>query len=430
MSRERLPLVLAASVVALLFAACNSGGDATSVPATAEPDTTNPATSSPVAGETSSPGAGATETPSGGSSETSPAAPGSTEPRAVAAAPALGGRVFDQPVELGAYPGGRIFVAEQDGGVFLFNRDGSNEQVLIGLGHTVSRDGGEEGLLSVALDPAFDSNGHLWAYYTAASPRRSVLARYTVSTDAVDFSTELIVLELDQPFENHNGGAIRFGPDGMLYLGFGDGGFGDDPDGNGQDRSTLLGSIIRIDVREASTAQPYAIPSDNPFVDEAGVRPEIWAYGLRNPWRMAFDPETGALWVGDVGEDQVEEIAVVGRGENHGWDIVEGDICHEPATGCDVNGLTAPVLTYSRDDGRCSVIGGVPYQGGGVPEVSGSYLYADFCSGQIWALPLDGSSPAVVVAENLGFISSFGVDIDGEVYVIRFGDTIVQLVSP
>jgi glucose/arabinose dehydrogenase len=348
----------------------------------------------------------------------------------VEAIDALAGREFSRPIELDSYPGDRVFVAEQDGLVLLFNHDGSGEQVLLDIQGRVSRAGWEEGLLSVALDPGFAGNGHLWAYYSAANPQRSVIARFTVTGDVANPASELVVLAIEQPFANHNGGALRFGFDGMLYLGLGDGGSGNDPLGSGQDRSTLLGSIIRLDVRNASVATPYVVPADNPFVGEAGVRPEIWAYGMRNPWRMAFDPVTGALWVGDVGQGAMEEISVIRRGANYGWDIVEGTICHEPASGCDTEGLTFPVAVYDHSGGRCSITGGMVYRGSAVPEIAASYIYGDHCSGEVWALPVDGSSEPVLVASDLGDIIAFGVDGAGEVYVMRFGQSIVKLVSP
>ena len=346
-------------------------------------------------------------------------------PSPVGTSNALGGRVFDRPIEFGPHNGG-VFVAEQDGTVHRFALNGGSETTMLDIRDRVSRASNEEGLLSVA----FDVSGNLWAYYSAASPRRSVLSRFSVAGNVADPSSELVVLELDQPFSNHNGGAIRFGPDGMLYLGFGDGGSGNDPLEAGQDLGTLLGKIIRIDVSNASVAQRYQVPPDNPFVNVPGAQPEIWALGFRNPWRMAFDPQTGALWVGDVGQSSAEEITVVARGENHGWDIVEGELCHEPASNCDRSGLTAPRATYGHSNGRCSVSGGVVYRGGQVPELANSYVYGDFCSGEVWAVPADGSQGPVVVATSLGNVSSFGTDASGEVYVLRFGQPIVKLRSP
>ncbi len=337
---------------------------------------------------------------------------------------ALGARVFDRPIEFGAH-GDRVFVADQSGIVWLFNADGSAQSTLLDIRDRVVY-GGEQGLLSVA----FDASGNLWAYYSAGGPRRTVLSRFSVVGGVANAASELVVLEVDQPYSNHNGGSVRFGFDGMLYLGFGDGGSGDDPLGAGQDMMTLLGKVIRIDVSGASAAQPYVVPSDNPFVELDGALPEIWALGLRNPWRMAFDPETGALWVGDVGQGQVEEISVVSGGRNYGWEIMEGDICHEPSNGCDTAGLTFPRATYNHTNGRCSVTGGVVYRGSLVPELAGAYVFGDYCSGEVWAMPADGSALPIVVASGLGNISSFGYDADGEVYVLRFGQAIVRLRSP
>ena len=451
MSRVRLPLLLAVSVVALLLAAC-TGGDEDSTPfptATVPPatsgtvETPQPTPEPTDVAETPTPAATATIEATAEPTATPPPpaptppppaatptpAPTAIAPQPIAFVEALGGRQFDRPIELDTYPGDRLFVAEQRGQVFLFNRDGSGEQLLLDIQNRVNA-GGEEGLLSVALDPAFAANGHLWTYYSAANPRRSVLSRFTVNGDVANPASELVIFELDQPFANHNGGAVRFGFDGMLYLSLGDGGAANDQLEVGQDLSSLLGSIIRIDVRSASAATPYAVPADNPFVSEAGAQPEIWAYGLRNPWRMDFDPVSGALWAGDVGQGAREEISVIRRGENYGWDIVEGNICHEPANGCDTTGLTFPVAVYGHTGGRCSVTGGVVYRGSAVPEIAVNYLYGDFCSGELWAMPADGSSEPVIVASGLGSVASFGVDATGEVYVLRFGQSIVRLVSP
>ena len=337
---------------------------------------------------------------------------------------ALGGVGFDAPIEFGAY-GGRLFVADQTGVVWLFDSDGSGQSTLLDIRDRVVY-GGEQGLLSVA----FDSSGDLWAYYSAGGPRRTVLSRFSVAGGVASAASELVVLEVEQPYSNHNGGAVRFGADGMLYLGFGDGGSGGDPQGNGQNVMTLLGKVIRIDVSGASAVQPYVVPSDNPFVDVDGALPEIWALGLRNPWRMAFDSGTGALWVGDVGQNAVEEISVVSRGGNYGWNTMEGNACYSPSSGCSSSGLSLPWATYSHTNGRCSVTGGVVYRGSAVPELAGAYVFGDYCSGEVWAMPADGSAAPVVVANGLGNISSFGMDAAGEVYLVRFGSPIMRLVSP
>ena len=351
--------------------------------------------------------------------------------------PALGGARFDRPVEVGAYPSGRFFVAEQGGLVHLLRTDGTDRRVLLDLREHIDVERGE-GLLSVALDPDFERNGYLWAYYFAAGePPRSVLGRFEVTGDTADAASGLEVLVLPQPGFNQNGGAIRFGPDGMLYLSLGDGSASTDPFDNGQDLGTLLGAVIRIDVRDSSPAQPYAIPPDNPFVGVEGAHEEIWAYGLRNPWRMAFDPEDGTLWAGDVGFIDNEEVNRVGRGANHGWNVLEGFGCLTPGAECDAEGMTPPVLVYGHDAGRCSVTGGVVYRGDAIPALRGVYLFGDFCSGEVFALrpPADDVEPPgertepVVLVGGAGSLVSFGLDEAGEVLVVDHGGAIWRLAA-
>lgn len=341
----------------------------------------------------------------------------------IAFEPAFDGQVFDQPVELVAYPGDRFLLAQRGGDVLLL--DGGTERGFLDL--AVRTGGSEEGLLSVALDPEFASNGHVWVYYLPADgERRTRLSRFTVSEDAAAPSSELVVLEVSQPYSNHNGGAVRFGGDGMLYLGLGDGGDGGDPHGNGQDRETLLGSVIRIDVSQATAAQPYAIPSDNPYVSSGG-RGEIWAYGFRNPWRMAFDAERDRLWVADVGQSAVEEIDIVTRGGNYGWNRMEGDRCYQ--SGCSADGTVLPVATYGRDGG-CSVTGGVVAGEGAPAEVRDAYLFADYCSGRVWAMDAAGDAEPVEVGAVQGNPTSFALGGDGAVYLVQFGGPVLRLVSP
>jgi glucose/arabinose dehydrogenase len=355
-----------------------------------------------------------------------PPAIGPVQPRRVGLMPALGGRGFSRPIELGAYPGGRLFVAEQAGLVRVMNKSGGGEFTLLDLRGRVSRAGNEEGLLSVTLDPGFPNRPYVYAYYSVAGDQRSRLSRFTVAGEVALVSSELVVLETAQPFRNHNGGAVRFGPDGMLYLGLGDGGSGGDPQGHGQDLSTLLGSIIRIDVRSASVLRPYLIPSDNPFVNTVGARGEIWAYGLRNPWRMAFDEGTGTLWVGDVGQSTIEEVDTVRRGGNYGWNRLEGNRCFQPSSGCDRSGTVGPVATYDHSQG-CSISGGVVPRGGPVAAVEGAFLYGDFCSGRLWAVSAIDPGTPVVVAESSGVVS-FGLDDAGVVYVLGFDGPIMRVV--
>ena len=360
------------------------------------------------------------------------AVPPGGEPRAIALR-SLGGKTWSQPTEMGAYP-----QSAGDGTTFVLEQAGTVWAVLNGTATTILdlRDrvalSSEEGLLSMALDPGFATNRHVWVYYSAASPRRSVLARFTRNANELTINRDsaLVVLEVPQPFSNHNGGAIRFGPDGMLYLGLGDGGSGGDPNGNGQNLGTLLGKIIRIDVRAASAAQPYLVPGDNPFIGTAGARGEIYAYGFRNPWRMAFDPASGALWAGDVGQGAAEEIDLVQRGGNYGWNITEGDRCYRPSSGCSRTGLTAPVAAYDHSNGRCSVTGGFVYRGTLVPEIAGAYVYADYCSGEVWAIRADAPGTPVTIATGAKQITSFGIDANGELYVLSQGQPIRQIVRP
>ncbi|MEX2372285.1 MAG: PQQ-dependent sugar dehydrogenase, partial [Dehalococcoidia bacterium] len=309
---------------------------------------------------------------------------GPREPASVRLVPALGGAVFDWPVEIGAYPDGRLFVAEQGGRAWLVTADGDRAP-LLDLRARVDAERGE-GLLSLALDPGFEENGRLWAFYFASGdPPRAVLARFEVRDGAADLDSELVVLEVEQPGFNQNGAAVRFGTDGMLYLSLGDGSASADPFDQGQDPSTLLATVLRIDVRASTEAEPYRVPDDNPFLGEPGVRPEIYAYGFRNPFRMDIDAATGEIWLGDVGISAAEEVNRVEAGGNYGWSVVEGERCLD-RTECDQSAFVAPVLTYGHEEGRCAVIGGVVYRGDAIAGLAGRYLYADLCSGEVWAL--------------------------------------------
>jgi glucose/arabinose dehydrogenase len=346
--------------------------------------------------------------------------------RSLTLTPAFGGRRFGRPVEIGPYPGGRLFLAEQEGLVSLLATDGTTSGALLDIRPQVSRAGNEEGLLSVALDPGFPGRPYVYAYYSVAGgQRRTRLARFEVASDVAAPASEKIILEQAQPFENHNGGAIRFGPDGMLYLGLGDGGSGGDPFGNGQNLGTWLGKMLRIDVRVADVSTRYTVPADNPFIGTPGALPEIWAFGFRNPWRMAFDAGTGALWAGDVGQDTVEEIDVVRRGANYGWNRFEGDSCYRAP--CPSAGMVAPVATYRHSEG-CSVSGGVVYRGRAVPSLVGWYLYADFCSGRVWGVNVDGGAAVQLLGSQSGrAIASWGTDAAGEVYALVHGGAVLRV---
>jgi glucose/arabinose dehydrogenase len=330
---------------------------------------------------------------------------------------------------------GLIFITEQRGVIRAFSANNPQQaDIFLDITDRVNKGGNEEGLLGLAFDPDYQENGYFYVYYSAADPRRSVLSRFGLdeeNTDVADPQSEVIIMEVEQPYANHNAGQLAFGPDGYLYIGLGDGGSGGDPQGNGQNLGTVLGSILRIDVSILSIAGDYAIPADNPFVGTLGVRPEIWAFGLRNPWRFSFDLETGLLWAGDVGQDSWEEIDIIAIGANYGWNTMEGLHCYSPAAGCDQSGLTLPIVEYDHSQGRCSVTGGYVYRGDQIPSLQGYYIYGDYCSGDIWALAYDGSA----VTENMLLtdsglsITSFGVDLVGNLYILDRGGGIYTLVE-
>ena len=326
----------------------------------------------------------------------------------------------------------RILVTDQEGVIWLFEEEHlAAEHVFVpeplDIRDRVSSRGWEEGLLGLALSPT--NHRHLYLYYSAANPRRSVVSRLNYNR-AVAPDSELVILEVEQPYANHNGGQIAFGPDGYLYIGLGDGGSAGDPQRNGQDTSTLLGAILRLDVSEATAAQPYAIPPDNPFAGSGG-RPEIWAYGLRNPWRFSFDRETGELWAGDVGQNRWEEIDIVERGGNYGWNAMEGNHCFRPQSGCESEGFIPPVWEYPLEDDACSVIGGYVYRGAAISWLAGVYVYGDFCTGQVFGLRYaDGEVVEHKLLADTGLrIASFGQDNDGELYVLSQSEGIFRLVK-
>ncbi len=338
---------------------------------------------------------------------------------------------FTRPVDF-QIPGdgsGRIFVLEQAGIIKVFDNrsDTGSADTFLDITDRVRDQGNEEGLLGLAFHPEFATNGYFFVDYTASDPRRTVVARYDVdpgNSDRALSESETVILEVAQPYGNHNGGQIVFGPDGYLYVTLGDGGSGGDPQDNGEDPSTLLGSILRIDVDGGS---PYAIPPDNPFVgNDAGYREEIYAYGLRNPWRISFDPPTGQLWAADVGQNLYEEVHIIEAGENYGWDVMEGLHCYEPDTGCDREGLILPVWEYSHDLG-ISITGGFVYRGDLAPSLAGRYVFADYGTGRIWALAWDGADAEVeeIMNTNLA-ISSFGVDGQQELYALAFNGRIYR----
>ena len=348
--------------------------------------------------------------------------------------PILGGYQFEQPIEMLQLSDGSLLVAEQRGSITRFVEDNGEvkQSGILDLTESINFRG-EQGLLSMTLDPRFANNPYLYVYYSPRDAQVTRLSRVRIVQGAALPASELVIIEVPQPYSNHNGGTIRFGPDGMLYLGLGDGGAANDPQGHGQNRETLLGTIIRLDVSNIDTATPYRIPTDNPFLGVAGVRPEIWAYGLRNPWRMAFDPVTDLLWAADVGQDRVEEVIIVRAGENHGWNVFEGDQCFRSDDDCAaLTDAVAPVGTYGHDEG-CSITGGMVYRGNALPHLEGVYIFGDYCSGTIWGLWPDDAAQTgwarEVLLESDSLIASFAVDNEGEIYVLAFGGPILKLVA-
>ena len=313
---------------------------------------------------------------------------------------------------------GRLFVVQQNGVIRILKSGSLLATPFLDI-RSKTAAGSERGLLGLAFPPDFAQKQRFYVDYTDLNGN-TVIAQYrvTANRDVADAATEIILLRITQPFANHNGGQVRFGPDGYLYIAMGDGGSGGDPMGNGQSLGTLLGKLLRIDV-ESAPGQ-VLIPPSNPFVNTAGARGEIWAYGLRNPWRFSFDRSTGDLWIGDVGQETYEEIdlqAASSRGgENYGWNRTEGLHCY--TAGCSTTGLTPPVFEYTHTSGACSITGGFRYRGVLSPGLRGTYVYADYCNGRIWGLEWNGSAWSNRLLLASGFpITTFGEDEAGEIYV-------------
>ncbi len=317
---------------------------------------------------------------------------------------------------------GDLFVLEQPGRIRVLSEEGLAERPLLDLTERVESGGNEQGLLGLAFHPEFAANGRFFVNYTREPDGATVIAEFQATGDGpVAADAERVLLTVEQPYRNHNGGMIAFGPDGLLYIGMGDGGSGGDPQNFAQDPDALLGKMLRIDV---DGGEPYGIPADNPFA-EGGGRPEIFASGLRNPWRFSFDRETGELRAGDVGQNAIEEIDVIQRGGNYGWRRMEGTRCYEPSQGCRRDDLILPVAEYANGGGRCSVTGGYVYRGETVPALTGTYVYGDFCSGEIFGLRPEEST--VLLDTGLS-LASFGEDAAGELYVADLRGAVYRIV--
>ncbi|MCH7950064.1 MAG: PQQ-dependent sugar dehydrogenase [Candidatus Dadabacteria bacterium] len=360
--------------------------------------------------------------------------------------------IFDRPLGIENAGDGtnRLFVVEHRGVILVINNVSATQSgetvqlkgidatsnVFLDIQDQVFFDENEQGLLGLTFHPDYENNGFFYLNYMADNPLRNVISQFAVSEDnpnIADADSEVILLEIEQPHPFHNGGQLVFGPnDGFLYISVGDGGH--DFEDNAQDLSNLFGAVLRVDVDNPDGGMNYGIPSDNPFFgNTSGFREEIYAYGLRNPWRMSFDSVTGALWTGDVGDQSLEEIDIVEKGKNYGWPIMEGTNCYDPPSGCDMSGLELPIWEYGRNKGR-TIIGGFVYRGAELPELFGKYIYADFVSGRVWALSFDGltvtdNTQLLRFADMDSFIiTSFGIDEQNELYITGFDGNIYRLV--
>lgn len=365
---------------------------------------------------------------------------------------------FKRPVCTAVPPdgSGRIFLVEQNGRILILPSDRTDREteLFLDISDRQPLVSNEEGLLGFDFHPRFQENGKCYLYYSQQKPRRSVVSEIRISNDdpaKADLSTERILMEIPQPFGNHNSGPIVFGPDGYLYIALGDGGSANDPHGNGQNLTTLLGSVLRIDVDSKTGELPYGIPPNNPFAGQAdGIRGEIWAYGFRNPWRMSFDRKTGELWLGDVGQNKWEEVNLVVKGGNYGWNAREGFHTFAEQKGIAVNHI-APVIEYPHAPGMpdqliehgigLSITGGFVYRGQKIPELEGVYVYADYIIGMIWGLqyrkgklsrhgvlvdaPLE---PRIEKKPVIRAIAGFGEDSAGELLILAFDGRIYEFV--
>ncbi|MEM7335709.1 MAG: PQQ-dependent sugar dehydrogenase [Chloroflexota bacterium] len=316
----------------------------------------------------------------------------------------------------------RLFVVEQAGTIRIMANGSLLPDPFLDIQDLVNSDANEQGLLSVAFHPSYEENGRFFVNYTDGAGS-TVISSFQVQPDnpnLADSNSEQILMSMGQPYNNHNGGQIKFGPDGYLYIGMGDGGSAGDPDNNGQTFSTLLGNMLRIDIDANNDSFAYGVPASNPFINDDGVRNEIWATGLRNPWRFSFDRLTGDLFIADVGQNEWEEVNyqpfTVGGGQNYGWNWYEGNNCF--FAGCDPNGLTFPVVEYNHSDG-CSITGGYVYRGEAHSALWGNYFFTDYCTGNVWSMvDVDGQWQSAIVLNTGRLVASFGEDMSGELYML------------
>jgi len=434
----RVPFALAGALVSLmLVAACGNTQPTLSPPASGLTSVLPPETASPDAGSSgtlTSPAASTTPT----AAATPITAPTPLPPVTISLAKIVIG--LPRAIGLANAGDGRLFIIDQ-GGKILIVDGGAVQGTFLDISSRVSTTGSERGLLGLAFHPNYASNGRFFVRYTVGSGDVRI-SEFHVSADPnkADLTSEKVLVGVphrSQP--NHNGGTIAFGPDGYLYIGTGDGGGGGDPYANGQKLSVLLGKMLRIDVDHTSTGHSYAVPSDNPFVGQAGKLGEIWSFGLRNPYGYSFDRQTGDLWIADVGQDHWEEVDRatkadgLGRGANYGWSVMEGTYCFKPASRCSTAGKVRPLAEYNHGAGDsvgCSIIGGFVYRGSAHPELVGRYFYSDYCSGRIWDLAAGGPATQtgqLLLSTHLT-VYGWGEGADGELYLLATGGALYRLV--
>jgi len=417
----RRPAAPVTLVLAALVAACGTGGNATPSPTVAPSATSSAATASAVASPSSAPSSAAPSGTSSGKDLTG---------LKIALEPVATG--FDRPlfVTHAGDGSGRLFVVEQGGRIWAVTDGQRAPSPFLDISDEISS-GGERGLLGLAFHPRFPDDPRVFVDYTNAAGD-TVVASFQpgLDADALDPASERQIIMIKQPYANHNGGALAFDAEGKLLIGMGDGGSGGDPQNRAENGQELLGKILRLDVDAGGTA-PYGIPADNPFVDGPD-RPEIGFIGLRNPWRLSIDRATGDLWIGDVGQGAVEEVDVARKGQlglDFGWSTLEGTACFKPSEGCDTSGKTMPVAEYTHHFG-CTVIGGYVYRGAAHPALTGIYVYADYCSGTMWAIDAAQPGTPVVVNETGRTVGSFGEDEAGELYLADLGSGEILRLAP
>ncbi|TAJ99161.1 MAG: glucose dehydrogenase [Chloroflexota bacterium] len=420
----RTSLAAVVATAALALAGC-LGGVTSPSPATTDPPGTQgpPATTATTPTPTASPG---------------PSAP-PFDPNAISVVLEPYATVTGGPLAITAPDdgSGRMFVATKAGQIVIVRDGAVDPESMLDISGLVST-GGEQGLLGIAVHPQFPDDPRIVVDYTDVGGDE-VVATYRLDPadpDRLDPASAQIILTVDDPFPNHNGGAVGFGPDGFLYVAMGDGGGGGDPLESGEHLDTLLGKILRVDIdATGSGGAPYAIPPGNPFANVNGARPETWLTGLRNPWRFAFDRLTGDLWIGDVGQGAWEEVDLAPAGVgglDFGWDRMEGTHCFEPETGCPTEGLTLPVTEYGHDEG-CTIIGGTVYRGTAQPLLVGGYLFGDYCTGRLWAIAAAAAGPTPVEPIRVGTggegLAGFGEDAAGELYAANLDGTISRVIA-